>query len=369
MNRLFVGMDVHKEKIVLIGFPKDGHMPVVRETFPGEATRVVKRLVKLSREWKIEACYEAGPSGYGLARDLVKAGLDCRLVAPSLIPRRPGNRVKTDSRDALELALALRARTLAFVRIPSREEEEVRGLVRCREDIARQARVLKMTISHWVFTRGHRLPTGLKRWTPRHWSWLRSLPLSALERETLDHYLDMLFLQEERRKQIEARICELGDLPEYRERVKRLMALKGFSCLAAMRVIAEVMEFRRFKNASSFMKFTGLVPSEYSSGERIRRGKITKAGNSHLRHVLVEAVQRAHSSVRPGRGLLKRLQGVSGPLRQIALRCLARLHHKFWALTRRGVTAGRVRVAMVRELAGFVWALMVFPAGETNTAG
>src|SRR3972149_8191575 len=101
MNRLFVGMDVHKEKIVLIGFPKDGHMPVVRETFPGEATRVVKRLVKLSREWKIEACYEAGPSGYGLARDLVKAGLDCRLGGPSLVPPRPGDPVKTEHPGAL----------------------------------------------------------------------------------------------------------------------------------------------------------------------------------------------------------------------------------------------------------------------------
>lgn len=368
MNRLFVGMDVHKEKIVLVGFLQGDRVPVVRETLGGETERVVKRLLKLSREWTIEACYEAGSSGYGLARALEKVGLHCRLAAPSLIPRRPGNRVKTDSRDASELALALRAGTLPFVRIPSREEEEVRGLVRCREDIARQARILKMTISHWVLVRGHRFPAGWKRWTPRHWSWLRALPLSALERETLDHYLDMLFLQEERRRQIEARICELGDLPEYRERVKRLLALKGFSRLAAMRVIAEVMEFRRFKNASSFMKFTGLVPSEFSSSERIRRGRITKAGNSHLRHVLVEAVQRAHSSVRPGRRLLKDLQGVCGTLRQVALRCLARLHHKFWALTKRGVTVGRVRVAMARELAGFVWALMVFPAGEESLA-
>ena len=126
-----------------------------------------------------------------------------------------------------------------------------------------------------------------------------------------------------------------------------------------MRLIAEVMRFDRFGSAPSFMKFTGLIPSEHSSGDRIRRGKITKAGNSHIRHVLVEAVQKAHVSARPGRTLLRRWQEVSGPLRQIALTCLKRLHHKFWSLTRRGVSVGKTRVGMARELAGFVWALMM----------
>jgi transposase len=360
MNRLFVAMDVHKENIVVVGLPQEGPHPVVREAFGGgDIPRLVKRFRTLSRTWQVEACYEAGPSGYGLARILSKSGISCRVVVPTLIPRRPGNRIKTDARDATELALALRAGTLEFVRIPTLEEEEVRALVRCREDIARQVRVFKTTISHWLHSRDHRVPSGLKRWTPAYWKWVRSLPLSPMDRLTLDHYLDVLCLVEGHRRQVEEQICELAKQEPYRDRVTTLSALRGFSPLAAMRLIAEVMRFDRFGSAPSFMKFTGLIPSEHSSGDRIRRGKITKAGNSHIRHVLVEAVQKAHVSARPGRTLLRRWQEVSGPLRQIALTCLKRLHHKFWSLTRRGVSVGKTRVGMARELAGFVWALMM----------
>ena len=138
MNRLFVGMDVHKEKIVVVGLPEEGNHPVMREAFGGhDLPRLVKRLERLGKTSRVEACYEAGPSGYGPARTLQTAGIPCRVVAPSLIPRRPGDRVKTDARDAMELALALRAGTLKFVRIPTQEEEQVRGLIRCREDIAK----------------------------------------------------------------------------------------------------------------------------------------------------------------------------------------------------------------------------------------
>jgi transposase len=182
-----------------------------------------------------------------------------------------------------------------------------------------------------------------------------------MDRTVLDHYLDVLHLLVERLKQIEQQVVALAETAPYRERVTRLRAFKGFSPLAAMRVIAEVMEFHRFPRAAAFMKFTGLVPSEYSSSDRIRRGRITKAGNSHLRCVLVEAVQRGTRSAHPGRDLLKRMACVSGPLREVALRCLTRLQHKFWKLTRRGIAGGKVKVALARELAGFVWAMMTLP--------
>ncbi|MCM3900436.1 MAG: IS110 family transposase, partial [Pyrinomonadaceae bacterium] len=283
MNRLFIGMDVHKEKIVVVGLPEEGSHPVVREEFGGgDLRRLTKRIQTLSRNWEVASCYEAGPSGYGLARIFLEAGIPCRVVAPSLIPRRPGNRVKTDSRDAKELALALRADTLTFVRIPALEEEEARGLIRCREDVARQVRLFKTTVSHWLQNRGQRVPSGMKRWRPAYWKWVRALPLSPMDRTTLDHYLDVVSLLENRRKQVEEQICALAKEDPYRERVKRLIVLRGFSPLAAMRLIAEVIEFKRFRSASSFMKFTGLTPSEYSSGDRTRRGRITKAGNSHL---------------------------------------------------------------------------------------
>lgn len=355
-------MDVHKEKIVVVGLPEEGNHPVMREEFGGHTlSRVVKRLQRLAKTYGITACYEAGPCGYGLARALLQAGMECRVAAPSLIPRRPGDRIKTDGRDARELALALRANTLSFVRIPTTEEEQVRGLIRCREDIAKEVRRIKQVIAHWLLLHGHRVPKGVKNWTPAHRRWMRELELSSLDRTVLDHYLDVAHLLGERLQLIEDQVVALADTEGFRNRVARLQAFKGFSKLSAMRVIAEVMEFARFPKATSFMKFTGLVPSEHSSSNRIRRGRITKAGNSHLRHVLVEAVQKAKSAARPGRSLSQRLAAICGPSRQVALSALTRLHHTFWRLTRRGVSAGKVKVALARELAGFVWAMMTLP--------
>lgn len=362
MNRVFVGMDVHKEKIVVIGLPEEGNHPVLREEFGGHhLSRLVHRLQRLDKTHRVEACYEAGPCGYGVARALLGAGVQCRVAAPSMVPRRPGDRIKTDGKDARELAMALRAGTLTFVRIPTKEQEQVRSLVRCREDIAKEVRRVKHLIAHWLLIHQQRPPQGVKGWTQAHWRWLRGLELDPLDRTVLDHYLDVLHLLAERLRQIEQQIVALAETPLFRERVSRLRAFKGFSPLAAMRVIAEVMEFARFPRATSFMKFTGLVPSEYSSSERIRRGRITKAGNSHLRCVLVEAVQRGRGNPYPGKDLLRRLDGVSGPLREVALRCLTRLHHKFRRLTCREVPGGKVKVALARELAGFVWAMMTHP--------
>jgi transposase len=362
-------MDVHKEKIVVVGLPEEGNHPVMREEFGGnDLLRLVKRLQRLAKTYGMEACYEAGPCGYGLARALLQAGMECRVAAPSLIPRRPGDRIKTDGRDARELALALRAHTLSFVRIPTKEEEQVRGLIRCREDIAKEVRRIKHVIAHWLLLHGHRVPQGVKSWTPAHRRWMRGLEVSSLDRTVLDHYLDVVHMLGERLKLIEDQVVALADTEGFRNRVARLQAFKGFSPLAAMRVIAEVMDFHRFPKATSFMKFTGLIPSEYSSSDRIRRGRITKAGNSHLRYVLVEAVQRGPGNASPGRDLLKRMACLSGPLREVALRCLTRLHHKFWKLARRGVLGGKVKVALARELAGFVWAMMTLPETPNATA-
>jgi transposase len=360
MEKLFVGLDVHKEKIVGAGFPMDGREPIWREDFPGDAARVVKRLDALSRKYDLLVCYEAGPCGYGLARALLNKGIDCRIVAPSLIPKRPGDRVKTDGRDARELALALRAQTLTFVRIPTEEEESVRGLVRCREDIAKEVRRLKHVIAHWLLTRNHRKPSGTNKWSAPHWRWMRGLDLPSMDRTVLDHYLDALRLLEDRLKIIEDEIVALADADPYRERVKRLRAFRGFSVLGAMRIVSEVMEFHRFGKATSFMKYAGLTPSEYSSSDRVRRGRITKAGNATVRYILVEAVQ----TLRPAsasKGLQERMKAVTGPLRDIAVKCLGRLRSKFLRLLNRGVPSGKAKVAMARELAGFVWAMMTAP--------
>jgi len=362
MNRVFVGMDVHKEKIVAVGIPLEGTVPVFREEFSGsDLSRIVKRLVRLSKTHQVASCYEAGPCGYGLVRALQEKGVDCHIVAPSLIPKKPGNRVKTDARDARELALSLRAGTLTFVRIPSEEEESVRGLIRCREDIGKEVRRLKHIIAHWLLTHGYRKPSGVGNWSPTHWRWMRGMELAALDREVLDHYLDTLRMLDERLQVIDGQIVELSEADTYREKVRRLRAFRGFSALGAMRVVAEVMEFTRFPSAPAFMKYAGLTPSEYSSSDRIRRGRITKAGNSLLRYVLVEAVQSVVRTPYPGRALLQRMEAVQGPLREIAVNCLGRLRTKFLRLLHRGVSSGKAKVAMARELAGFVWAMMTAP--------
>jgi len=361
MNRLFVGMDVHKEKIVAVGMELEGTVPVFREEFPGgDLSRIMKRLVRLGKTHQVCSCYEAGSSGYGLVRALLGKGIDCRIVAPSLIPKKPGDRVKTDARDARELALALRAGTLTFVRIPSQEEESVRSLIRCREDIGKEVRRLKHIIAHWLLLHGYRKPSGAGNWSKAHWRWMRELELAALDRGVLDHYLDTLRMLAERLQVIDSQITGLSETETYREKVCRLRAFRGFSVLGAMRVIAEVMEFTRFPSAPAFMKYAGLTPSEYSSSDRIRRGRITKAGNSLLRYVLVEAVQSVRSAS-PGKALLSRMEAVGGPLREIAVRCLGRLRTKFLRLLHRGVSSGKAKVAMARELAGFVWAMMTAP--------
>ena len=356
-----MGLDVHKEKIVAVGYPPEGSVPVFREEYAGkDLSRVVKRLIRVGKTHKVLACYEAGPCGYGLVRALLDKGVDCRVVAPSLTPRKPGDRVKTDARDARELAMSLRAGTLTFVRIPSEEEESVRGLIRCREDVAKEVRRLKHIIAHWLLTHGCRKPPGVGSWSRPHWSWMRALELTGLDRCVLDHYLDTLCFLEGRLGVIESQIVELSDTEAYREKVGRLRAFRGFSVLGAMRVIAEVMEFSRFRSAPAFMKYAGLTPSEYSSGDRIPRGRITQAGNSLLRHVLVEAVQSVRSGS-PGKALLRRMEAVQGSLREIAVNCLGRLRTKFLRLLRRGVTSGKAKVAMAGELAGFVWAMMTAP--------
>jgi transposase len=360
MERLFVGLDVHKEKVVGVGMPADGTAPIWREDFSGDVSRVVKRLESLSRKHALLVCYEAGPCGYGLARALLGKGIDCRIVAPSLVPKRPGDRVKTDGRDARELALSLRAQTLTFVRIPSEAEESVRSLVRCREDIAKEVRRLKHVIAHWLLTRNHRKPPGTNKWSAIHWRWMRGLGLPAMDRTVLDHYLDALRLLEDRLKIIEGEIVALADMEPYREKVKRLRAFRGFSVLGAMRIVSEVMEFHRFGKATSFMNYAGLTPSEYSSSDRIRRGRISKTGNSQLRYVLVEAVQNLRPAT-PGRALMVRMKAVAGPLRDIAVKCMGRLRSKFLRMLNRGVPSGKAKVAMARELAGFVWAMMTAP--------
>jgi transposase len=301
-----------------------------------------------------------GSRGYGLVRALLEKGINCRIVASSLIPRKPGDRVKTDARDARELALSLRAGTLTFVRIPSEEEESVRGLVRCREDIAKELRRLKHIIVHRLLTHGYRKPSGVGSWSKPHTRWMRELELADLDRGVLDHYLDTLRMLDERLQVIDGQVVELPETETYREKVKRLRAFRGFSALGAMRVIAEVMEFTRFPSACAFMKYAGLTPSEYSSSDRVRRGRITKAGNSLLRYVLVEAVQSVRSPS-PGRALLSRIQAVNGPLREIAVRCPGRLRTKYLRLLYRGMSSRKAKVAMARELAGFVWAMMTAP--------
>ena len=355
-----MGLGVDKEKVVGVGVPTEGTTEVLREAFPGGISRVVKRSDGFSRKYTLQVCYEAGPCGYVLARALSSKGIDCRIVAPSLVPKRPGDRVKTDGRDARELALALRAQTLTFVRIPSEEEESVRGLVRCREDIAKEVRRLKHVVAHWLLTRNLRKPVGTKSWVPPHWRWMRDLALPPIDRTVLDHYLDALRLLEDRLKVIEGEIVALSDTEPYREKVKRLRAFRGFSVRGAMRMIAEVMEFHRFGKATSFMKYAGLTPSEYSSSDRVRRGRITKAGNGLIRYVLVEAVQKPRPAT-SGKRLLLRIGAVAGPLRDIAVKCMGRLRSKFLRMLNRGVPSGKAKVAMARELTGFVWAMMTAP--------
>jgi len=356
-NVRYIGLDVHKETIV-IAVADSGRGPAQAwKTIPYDLPRLVKAVALLADGAEVEVCYEAGPTGYGIQRALKKAGYTCQVVAPSLIPVQSGNRVKTDRRDAAKLAHFLRSGDLTAITIPNEEREALRDLERSRDDAKRAERVTRQQLGKFLLRRDLRYTEGVN-WTQKHLTWVRRLQLEDEVMQTvLDDYLLAVENATERVGRLTSDLEEKILASSLAPLVRGLQVLRGVASVTASVFAAEIGDFRRFRTAKHFMSYVGLTPSEDSSGERVRRGAITKCGNRHVRHLLVEAAQ--HYRRRPGISVALRKRSADQPekLRQIGWEAQKRLHKRLGALTLRGKAGNKAIVAVARELAGFVWAI------------
>jgi transposase len=359
----YVGIDAHKRELhvaMLIGAAAEP----VTWTVANEPKAIDRLRRKLEREapGRVQVCYEAGPCGYALQRQLTGGRISCIVIAPALMPRRPGDRVKTDKRDARKLAELLRAGLLTEVRPPTPAEEAVRDLCRARDDAREDVQRARHRLGKLLLRRGLHFP-GRKNWTQAHRQWIKTIQWEhAAERAVVDDYLLAIGQIENRLADLDAQLGETAQTEPYREPVGWLRCFRGIDTLTAMLILAELHDFRRFPSARALMAYLGLVPSEDSTGDRHRRGRITKTGNTLVRRILIEASW--HYQHRPGvgPGLAARRKGQPARVIAIADKAQQRLCRRFRRLTAEHKPAPKVVVAVARELAGFVWAALQKPA-------
>ncbi len=307
----YIGLDVHKETIVIAVADAGRDEAKAWKTIPYDLPRLVKAIALLAEKDEVEVCYEAGPTGYGIQRALQKADYTCHVIAPSLIPVKSGNRVKTDRRDAAKLAHFLRSGDLTTITIPDEEREALRDLERSRDDAKRAERVARQQLGKFLLRHDLRYTEGVN-WTQRHLTWVRRLRLEdEVSQTVLDDYLLTVENATERVERLTSALetkilaSSLGPL------VRGLMVLRGVATVTASVFAVEIGDFRRFRTAKQFMAYVGLTPTEDSNGERVRRGAITKCGNCHVRHLLVEAAQ--HYRRRPAMSVALRKRSADQP--------------------------------------------------------
>jgi transposase len=352
----FVGVDLHQDSVVVAVLPEGAEKCTRVEEMLNEPARLRRFFQRVSKEGPVRACYEAGGCGFVLHRALEKWDVPCEVIAPSLIPRRSGDRIKTDRRDAEKLARLYRAGELTPIRVPSPAEERVRSLVRGREALTREILSSRHYVLKLLQARGHRFRDG-KNWSLAFWRWLRSIRLEDEDALTLSTYVELLEHKLALRQRVDDRLLQIAEQPAWKEPVARLRCLRGLETLSALTLACEIGDARRFATARHLMAYVGLNVSEQSSGTSERRGGITKAGNARCRRVLVEAAWHYRHPPRLGKDLLERQAGQSELLRLHAMRAQRRLYRRFRQLELRMHTTKAV-TAIARELTGFVWALL-----------
>lgn len=352
-----VGLDVHKDSISAAVLQPEARNFALSTKFanePGEVRRFVDRLAHFA---PLEFVYEAGPCGYQLHREMAALGQTCTVIAPGLTPQKPGDRVKTDRRDAEKLAQLHRAGQLTPVRVPTREEEAARDLTRVREDVLSDRLRARHRLSKFLLRQGL-IWRETKAWGVKHSAWLRQQRFDfAPLQGSFESYLRAVDEAEARLRDLEHQVVELAEHASWKDLVDRLRCLKGIDTLSALTLAVEVQDFRRFSGARQFMGYTGLVSRECSSGGSVNRGRITKVGNAHVRRVLVEAAWNYSRGAATGPSLAKRREGCPPEAVAIGKRAQERLSRKFRKLVGRGKARQTVVVSVARELAGFVWAI------------
>ena len=359
--QIYVGLDVSKLSINVALLRPNG-TGIDEDRIPNTPEAVRSLVRRWADPGSVRACYEAGPTGYALYRELTDLGVACTVIAPSLTPRRPGDRIKTDRRDAVKLARLFRAGELTAVRVPTPDEEAVRDLLRARGDLREDILRARHRLSKFLLRHGRTYGDG-SQWTARHRAWLDGQTFTEPAAcRTLAHYRADLDTRLAELALLDAELVLIARADPFVAPVARLSTLRGISTLSALTLIVEIGDFGRFARADDLAAFVGLVPSEHSSGERRRLGSITKAGNAHARRVLVEAAWHARRRPNTGPALQKRLAGQPPEVLAIATKAQARLHARYWRLVERRKPTTVAATAVARELTGFCWALMRLPA-------
>ena len=367
---IYVGLDVHKDTIAVAVAWAGRDEP----EYWGEIKHSRKAVEKLIRQLSeacggalLLFCYEAGPCGYGLHRQIVESGHDCEVVAPSRIPKRPGDRIKTDRRDALKLASLLRAGELTGIWIPDEEQEAIRDLCRARADMKSQERKARQQLNAFVLRHGHHWPSNKTRWTVTHYNWLEGLKFAHdWQQVVLQEYIDAVKAASERVTSMTDQMVRV--LPQWRMApiVDALTALRGIDKLSAMTLLAELGDISRFQSPRQLMAYLGLVPSEHSSGGRRRQGAITLTGNSHARRTLVESAWSYRFPARQTAHLKRKSVAASAEAKAIGWKAQKRLCGRYRTLTQAGKNTKLVCVAIARELTGFIWDIVCREMAKTK---
>ena len=352
-----IGLDVHKDTIAVAVLRPDA-AECDERVIPNTSEAVRRLLARYPDPSQLSTCYEAGPTGYDTHRLITSLGIACDVIAPSLIPKRSGVRVKTDRIDARNLARLHRAGELTAVRVPTPGEEAVRDLVRAREEIKNDRRIARQRIRSFLLRYGRSYPAPRARWSTRFEVWMRALKFDEpAAQAAFEHLVATYFVRDSQLAAIDRQIEQLACLDPLAGPVALLRAFRGIDTLTAVTLVTETCDFRRFGSADAYMAFTGLVPSEHSSGATRHQGSITKTGNQHIRRVLVEAAW-AYRYAPAVRGKLKdRLEGQPPEVVAYSWAAQCRLHSTYRKLAAKKM-ANKAVVAVARELSGFVWGAM-----------
>lgn len=355
--KFFVGLDVHKDSIA-VAVAEPGRAPArLVGSIAHDVGKLRKLLARYGEPATVQVVYEAGPTGYGLQRELTRRGYRCQVIAPSLIPKRAGDRVKTDRRDGLRLAELSRAGELRAIWIPDPADEAIRDLARAREDAVNARTQVRQQLKGFLLRHDVRY-AGKTSWSKSYYRWLATLNFGLSGAQTaFTEYWQAVTAADERVARLTDALAHSIEGWRFESVVAALQALRGIDQISAIGLVAEIGDIGRFEHPRQLMAYLGLVPSEHSSGEKVARGSITKTGNSHARRLLTEAAWNYRFQPRIGHRAQRRAENLSQELRDLAWKAQLRLAGRFARLRARGVQINKVCVAVARELAGFVWAI------------